>query len=248
MASGLLALGRPASAQETPTEDGDGDDGQYRTARMYNDEFHSGGVVRVVSPTIDTPPVLQDILSGYTTRVVEYFNTNEEVYLFVPEDAEVQEGDLYVFGDEWTPFEDTPEGEDLVEVQYRDLGQEDFPFELEPDDDYELLEDEGGGEAAVRPSNFYAGGLFRITSGTQEWVPEDIAGSGLFTDYNTHHAEFLGTNDEFLLFPQEDAEVEVGRLYVMWEEFEFFSPAGNLVATEFEAVNEDSIDIDDDLL
>lgn len=254
LTSGALALGLVgnAAAQQTETPTGDGGDGdeEFRRAAMFSDEFYSGAVFRVVSPNLENQPLVTDPggLQDWNVRVIEYFNTNEENYLFLPPDAQVQEGDLYVFDDAFTPFDDVDvDDEDLVVAPYRPLGQEDFPFELEEGTDFELV-DEGGGEAAVRPQDFYSGGLFRITSGPQGWVPADVADSGLFTDYDTVHAEYLGTNDEFLFFPQEGAAVEQGRLYVMWDEFEFLDPVGNLVATEFDVVNEGSLTVDDEFL
>lgn len=250
LTSGALALGLPggATAQqtETPTAAPPGE-GDWRSAVMFADEFHAGAVFRVASPELEGLPQLenQDALGLRSVRVIEYFNTNEEDYLFLPADAQVQEGELYVFDDALAPVADGA-GDGLVEVQYRPLGQAGFPFQLEEGEQFEL--GEGGGEAAVRPSDFFSGALFRVTSGPQGWVPPDVADSGPFTDYATHHASYLGTDDEFLLFPQEDASVEVGRLYVMWEEFEFFDPAGNLVTTEFDVVNEESVTVDDAFL
>lgn len=251
LTSGALALGLSggAAAQqtETPTAAPPGE-GDWRSAIMFADEFHAGAVFRVSSPELEGLPQLdnQDALGLRSVRIVEYFNTNEENYLFLPADAQVQEGGLYVFDDALAPVSDAA-GDGLVEVQYRPLGQDGFPFQLEEGEQFELGDD-GGGEAAVRPSNFFSGALFRVTSGPQGWVPPDVAESGLFTDYVTHHASYLGTDDEFLFFAQEDASVEVGRLYVMWEEFEFFDPAGDLVTTEFDVVNEESVTVDDAFL
>lgn len=79
-------------------------------------------------------------------------------------------------------------------------------------------------------------------------MPPDVEQSGLFTDYNTVHAEYFGTNEQFLLFAQEAAETEQDRLYVMRDESEIFDPAGNLVAAEFNAIDEDTFTIDRDAL
>lgn len=251
LTSGALALGLSGSAgaqqTETPTETPAGE-GDWRSAIMFNDEFHAGAVFRVASPELEGLPQLQneDALGNRNVRIIEYFNTNEENYLFLPAGAEVEEGDLFVFDETFAPVTDGV-GDGLVQVQYRPLGEDGFPFQLDEGEQFEFG-DEGGGEAAVRPSDFFAGALFRITSGPQGWVPEDVGESGLFTDYTTRHASYLGTDDEFLFFPQEGASVETGRLYVMWDEFEFFDPVGDLVATEFDVVNEESVTVDEEFL
>lgn len=253
LTSGALALGLSggATAQqtETPTDDGVSDDAEYHQALTFNDEFRSGAVFRVLSPELEEQPLTdtEAAIDDWSVRVIEYFNTQEEVYLLLPPAAQVEEGELYVFSDESSRATGISDDDNLVRVRYRPLGQEDFPFQLEEGEDFDLL-DEGGGEAAVRPANFFSGALFRITSGPQGWVPEDIEESGVFTDYDTVHAEYLGTNDQFRFFPQEDAEIQQGRLYVMWEEFEFVDPAGNTVAAEFDAVDEESLTVDDEFL
>ncbi|WP_238717421.1 hypothetical protein [Natronorubrum halophilum] len=238
-------------AQETPTEsDGDGGDGQFQEAITTGETYFSGAVFRVVSPALQDAPVVDnpDVLQNHSVRVIEHFNTNEEGYLFVPPDAQIEEGEQYVFDDRLSsPTEDELAISDLVRVQYRPLTEEDLPFDLETVEDFEILDDSGG-EAAVRPDNFFSGAPFEITSGPQGWVPQDIEQSGLFTDYNTVHAEYFGTNNRFLFFPQEEAEMEQGELYVMRDESEIFDPVGNLVAAEFAVVDEESVTIDDDSL
>lgn len=249
LTSGALGLGLTGNAVAQNGDD-EGTDTDFQPALMFSDEFHAGSVFRVTSPELEDPPGGESGLANYTTQIIEFFNTNQEAYLFVPPDQQVEEGELYVFDDQFTPYTngDTNVNQNLVQVHYRPLSLEDYPFDLEDQDAFEILEDEGGGEAAIRPPTFFSGALFRITTGPQGWVPHDVEDSGFFTDYNTHHAEFLGTNDPFLFWPQTDADVEVGRLYVMWDEFEFFKPEGNLVATEFDVVNEESLDVDDEFL
>lgn len=217
---------------------------------MYPDEFFGGTVFRVASPALENPPATeqQAVPENWTARVIEYFNTNQEVYIFVPPDAKLQAGELYRLGEEYSTAtnRDDATGSDLLDIRYRPLDVEDFQFELEEGDQYEF--GDGGGEGAVRPRNFYTNTLFRVTSGPQGWVPDDVAQSGWFTDYNTVHAQYLGTNDSFLFFPQEDPQVEEGGVYVLWEEFEFLDPAGNLVAVEFNQVDEQSITVSEEFL
>ncbi|PCR90395.1 hypothetical protein CP557_07510 [Natrinema ejinorense] len=245
-ALGLGVTGN-AVAQETTTENGDG---QFRAAITTGEMYFSGAVFRVVSPALQDAPVVDnpDVLQNHNVRVIEHFNTTEEGYLFVPQDAQIEEGEEYVFDDRLSsPTEDELAISDLVRVQYRPLTGEDLPFELEIQEDFEILDDDGG-EAAVRPDNFFSSAPFEITSGPQGWVPQDIEQSGLFTDYNTVHAEYFGTNNRFLFFPQEGADTEPGQLYVMRDESEIFDPAGNLVAAEFSVVDEETLTIDDESL
>ncbi|WP_276255480.1 hypothetical protein [Halomontanus rarus] len=249
--SGALTLGLSGSGGAQETEEMSDLDAQedpnWREAIMFGDEFYAASIFRVVSPALEDPPTIanSDVIEDWTVRIIEFFNTNEEVYFFVPQDADLNEGELYRLNNE---SEIVLNGDDrLLEVQYRPLDIEAFPFDLEEGEDFESA-DTGGGEGAVRPRNLFTNALFRVTSGPQGWVPDDVEQSGYFTDYNTVHAKYLGTNDEFLFFPQEDAEVEEGALYVMWDEFELFDPAGNLAAIEFNPVDEESLSIDDEFL
>ena len=241
----LLGFSGSAVAQE-----GGGDDQGGMTAWMFNDEVRPGAAFRVASPELaDQPNVNEDVAgalpAGSTTRVVEYFNTQEEATLLLPEDADVEEGERYQFT-ETMQFVEGASGEGLVRVQFQPIEDDEFSFDLVESDEVEILDE--GGEGAIRPRNFSAGSIFRVTSGPQGWVPDDIEQSGYFTEYNTLHAEYLGTDDEFLFFPQEDAEVEIDALYTVEQEWEMFDPVGNLVAVEFSRVEEDSIPVDDDYL
>lgn len=172
--SGALALGLSggAAAQQTetpteePTETPSGDQPDWRQAFMFSDEFHAGTVFRVVSPVLEDPPAAETppAVEDWSVRVIEYFNTNQEEYLFVPPDANLEEGELYRLGDQFVPATNGARG--LMEVEYRPLDAEELQFDLEEGDEFELL-DEGGGEAAVRPRNFFTNTLFRVTSGPQ---------------------------------------------------------------------------------
>lgn len=239
------------TAQENRTENGDDSgDERFREAISTDETYFSGAVFRVVSPPLRDAPVVDDpeVLENYDTRVIEYFNTNDEGYLFVPQDAAIEEGEQFVFDDRLSsPTEDDLAAENLVQVQYRPLTEADLPFEFEQGEDFEIL-DESGGEGALRPDDFFSRAVFEITSGPQGWLPEDAEQSGLFTDYDTLHANYLGMDNRFLLFAQEGAQTETGQLYVMRDEFELFDPAGNLVAIEFDPVDEESLTFDDEFL
>jgi hypothetical protein len=244
----LVGLSGSAVAQE-----GDGGGNQSGTsAWMFNDEARPGAVFRVQSPELEEPPSLDAVegdaaqaLEGVSVRVVEYFNTNEEVLLFLPPDVQVEEGELYQLSEN-LQFVDGGGAEGIVQVQFQTVDDQEFTFDLVDNNQVEVLDE--GGEGALRPRNFSPGSIFRVVSGQQGWVPDDVAQSGLFTDYNTHHAQYLGADDEFLFFPQEDATVEDGAIYTVQEEWELFNPAGNLVAVEFNRVNEDSVPIEDQYL
>ncbi|WMT08637.1 hypothetical protein NP511_03145 [Natrinema thermotolerans] len=245
----VLSLGAVgnAGAQESGS---DGGDGRFREAIATGSAYVSGVLFRVVSPPLEDAPIADppSVLQNYSVRVIQHFNTNEEEYLFVPEGTAIEEGEQYVFDDRFSsPIEDELAAEDLVRVEYRPLTEEELPLELETEETFEIFDD-GGGEAAVRPDNFFPGAPFEIVSGPQGWVPNDIAQSGLFTDYNSVHAEYFGTNRRFLFFPQEGASTEEGNLYVMRNEAEIFDPVGNLVAAEFDPIDEETVTIDDDSL
>ena len=246
---GAFALGVPGSTTAQESGD-DAADVSFRDAISTRETYFSGAIFRVVSPPLENTPAVQNTepIRNHSVRVIEYFNTNEEGYLFLPQSAQVERGQVYVFDDRLGPSTraELPAA-NLVRVQFRPLGQSDLPFELDEDEDFEYLEN-GGGEAAVRPDDFYASALFEITSGAQGWFPQDIEQSGLFTDYNTVHARYLGTNQRFLLFAQEAAGTNTGQLYVMRDESEIFDPAGNLVAAEFNPVDENSLTFDEDFL
>lgn len=246
----VLGLSGSALAQEGDNTNDTGDGGETNTidAHMYGDEYRPGALVRIASQPLNQIPRVDnsaDIIENRSARVVEFFNTNEEVYVFVPTDVQVEIDDLYILGEGGQRTGEGPTGENVVTVSLEALPREDFAFDVT--DEVEII-DGRGGEGAVRPNNFYAASMFRITSEPLDWLPEDVEDSGFFTDYNARHAEYLGVDDQFLFFPQEDAEAEVDAVYVMEDEFELFRPDGNLVAAEFNRVDEQSIPWDDEFL
>jgi len=240
----LLGVSGNAVAQQG------GDTQGGMAAWMFNDEVRPGAAFRVASPELaDQPNVNESVAgalpAGSTTRIIEYFNTREEATLLLPEDADVEAGQRYQFTGTMT-FVEGASGEGLVRVEFQPVEDDEFSFDLVESDEVELLDE--GGEGAVRPRNFSAGSIFRVTSGPQGWVPDDIEQSGYFTEYETRHAEYLGTDDEFLCFPQEDADVETDAIYTVEQEWEMFDPVGNLVAVEFSRVEEDSLPVSDEYL
>lgn len=220
-------------------------------ALMFNDEFRAGAQFRVKSPVINEDPairnVAQDTVFGeYNTRAIEYLNTDEEVYLFPAEDAEVEQGVVYELHDEYFRFDDASPDSGILDVRFERVPEEDVlvPDEdnrFEPMDDFDVVE--GGGKALVDVRNFSPGALLEITSGVVEWTPgPDVQGSDIFSTYNTRHARYLNTNDEFLIYPAGAADVEEGGVYLMQNEFDVTDPEGQLVTADLDRVDEDDLD------
>lgn len=257
--SGALALGLTgtASAQEDQTEtDTQSDDGEIadeRKALMFNDEFRPGAQFRVQSPVLEQDPEVEGVSEGsiwsdYNTRIVEYLNTNEEVYFFPADAATVEQGTVYELRRNFSLFADDANDEGIMSVAFEPVNEGDvlFPGEdgqLEPGDDFELLD--GGGKALVRGPNFYPGALLQITSDVVEWTPRaDVQGTDPFSEYNTRHAEYLNTGDEIPIYTAQAGEFEQGAVYVVRDEFDITAPEGLLVTADLDRVNEDELDED----
>ena len=241
----LLGLTGSAAAQEG---DGSGNDTQGMSAWMFNDEVSPGTVFRVQSPALNNIPNVQgnagSVVENATAHVIEYFNSHEQAVLLLPDGVQVEQGTIYQLSENMQMAQGGS-SEGLVQVQFTRLQNQDFQFDLGAGD-VQIVD--GGGEGVVRPRNFSGGSIFRITSEPQGWVPENVQGSGVFTSYNTRHAEYIGADDEFLFFPQEGADVETDALYTVRDEFEFVNPAGNLVTVQFDRVDPESVPVDDEFL
>ncbi|MFD1589442.1 hypothetical protein ACFR9U_20900 [Halorientalis brevis] len=284
-----LGLGSPSGVLAQDSGDQQASGGE---AVMYNNEFHPGGQVRIISPVIEQTPNLAGLpqfSQRYNMRFAEYLLTGEDVLFYTAQDAQVEEGEVYALGTEITPFEDGAE-EGLVTVtfepvaggdQYVDLvgapsgdtagnatdaQATDTPATetsttgtpatgtpsgdagngdvlLEPDDDFGLVD--GGGKALVRANNFYPGGLFQVVSDVVEWTPRpDVAGSDIFSEYNTRIGEYLGTSEQFDFYPAQAAAIDTGGVYVMRDEFDITDPEGNLVTVDVDRVDETDLDTD----
>jgi hypothetical protein len=254
-ASSALALGLTGSAAAqdngtTGSPTGGGNVGDGGKALMFNDEFRPGAQFRVKSPVVEQNPDVEgvqegDIWSEYNTRIIEYLNTNEEVYFFPAQEAEIQQGNVYELERNFSLFADDTNDQGVISVEFDPVPENDVLFpgddgQLTPGEDFEILD--GGGKALVRLQNYNPGALMQITSGVVEWSPRaDVQGSGLFSTYNTRYGKFLNTNDEFLFYPAEDASVQEGQTYVMGREFDITDPEGNLVTIDLERVNEDDL-------
>jgi len=205
-------------------------------ALMFADEFRGGAQFRVTSPVIEHQPEVEGVEDGsvwsdYNTRVVEYVNTQEDVLFFPAEDAEITEGRVYELHDNFTWLSDDAGDQGVVDVKFTDVGQEQI---FDPSD--ANVFDEGGGKALVRWGNYRPGAILRITSGVVEWTPrDDVAGSDVFSEYNTRFARWIGGGN-FQIYPAGDASIEQGRAYRMTPEFDVTDPEGNLVTTELERV------------
>lgn len=224
-------------------------------ALMFNDEFRPGAQFRVKSPVVEQNPDVMgvqegDVFSEYNTRVIEYLNTDEEAYFFPAHDAEVEQGAIYELHDNFTLFDDDAADSGIIDVRFESVGEDDvlFPSEdnqLDPQEDFDLVE--GGGKALVQAGDFHPGALIEITTDVVEWTPRpDVQGSDVFSEYNTRHARYLNTNDEFLLYPAEAADVAQGEVYLIQDEFDITDPEGQLVTTDLDRVDGD--DLDDALL
>ncbi|WP_135365282.1 hypothetical protein [Halosimplex halophilum] len=256
--AGCAGLGDEGPAAETDTDgdgtdvfgDGtdtddetetDGDDaveggGNGGKALMFADAFRGGAQFRVTSPVIEQQPEVEGVEDGavwsdYNTRVVEYVNTEEDVLFFPAHDAEITEGRVYELHDNFTWLSDDAGDQGVVDVRFTELDQERV---FDPDD--VNVFDEGGGKALVRWSNYRPGAILEITSEVVEWTPrDDVAGSDIFSDYNTRFARWIN-GGTFQIYPAGDASVEEGQAYRMTSEFDVTDPEGNLVTTDLERV------------
>lgn len=254
LTSGGLAVGLTGSvtAQATETTTGVGGDVDAGgEALIFNDEFRPGTQFRVVSPVLEQNPDIgggeqRGIWNEYNTRRIQYLNTNEEVYLFPAQDAEIEEGRVYELKGNFSLFADGAHGRDVLSVFFGPVGEDevlisDDDGQLDPGEDFEIVD--GGGKALVRADSFYPGSLVQITSGVVEWTPrEQVRGSDIFSAYNTRHAEYLHTNDEFLIYTAHDGEFEPGAVYMMRDEFDITDPEGTLLTVDLDRVNRDDLD------
>lgn len=150
--STALGIGAVGSAgAQNSTAENETDQDQLREAYTTGETYFSGTVFRIVSPPLQDAPVdVPDRLQDHGVRVIEFFNTNEEGYLLVPQDAQIDEGEKYVF-DQWeAPIQNEVATSELVRVQYRPLTESDLPFDLEVEEDFDILDDSGGG--SCRPA------------------------------------------------------------------------------------------------
>jgi hypothetical protein len=247
LASSALALGLGSTTSVGAQGQGD----EENKALMFNDAFRPGAEFRVVSPVLEWTPDVEgvqegDVFSDYNTRMIRYTNTEAEARFFPTNQAEVQEGEVYRLHRNFSLFEDDAADEGVVSATFEPVADDDLLVADEDDDqfgadDYDLLE--GGGKVLLRASNFFGGALLRIESGVVEWTPrEAVEDSDIFSEYNTRFAQFLNTNQDFEIYPAQEAEIEEGGIYVLRDEFDITPPEGDLVTAELNRVDEDDAD------
>lgn len=103
-----------------------------------------------------------------------------------------------------------------------------------------------GGKAVMRVDEFYPGGTFRVTAGPQENVPEAVAESGVFSEFNAYTVEYLNTNEQATLYVAASAEIDRGVVYSLEQEFDVTPPEGNLVTVRFDPATEEEFGLADD--
>lgn len=239
LASSALLVGLSSTGAVAAQDDGSNEQNTGGDGLMYTDEYHSQAQFRITSPVIEENPDVggvSDLWADYNTRMIEYLNTNEQMYFFPAEDADVSEGDVYEFGESFTLFDP---GE-FIETDFMPIDEESeeyYPY----GGDYDTVD--GGGQALVRFQNANTSALLQITSEVVEWSPrEDVQGTDIFTDYNTRHATYLNTNDQFTIYPSQDADIQVDTVYEVSDQFEITDAEGNLVTVDLEEVDDDEVD------
>ncbi|WP_276300863.1 twin-arginine translocation signal domain-containing protein [Halorussus lipolyticus] len=111
-----------------------------------------------------------------------------------------------------------------------------------------------GGKALMFNDEFRPGAQFRVVSPVIEQQP-DVSGvnqGDIWSNYNTRAIRFLNTNEQVMLFPAHDAEVQQGQVYELEKNFSLFADDTNdqgIVSVSFEPVGEDEVfDTDFDVL
>lgn len=250
LGSGILAFGiggiGSVAAQDT---EGESDQSGGREALAFNDQFRPGALFRAKASVSEARPDIEStggssLWSEYDAWRIEYLNTDEEVFFFPASDAEIQSGGLYRFRTGFTPARGVADPS-LVSVEY-----ESFPevtdgdeTQLLPGEDLEIID--GGGNALVMVNNFHPGALILVTSGIYERAPEEGALEGA-EQYNTRLVEYLNTGEDFFVFPDDDADVVEGAVYLVRENFERFDAGGSLIEIELSRVDQD--DVPDDYM
>lgn len=130
LASGGLALG-VTGIGSAAAQDGDGVnyDAEYK-ALMYNWDFRPRARFRVVSDVLRYNPREEGVTEGsywseYNTRLIKYENTNEQVLFFPAHDAEVQKGQLYSLGREFSLFADDVDDSGVMSASFSPVREDD---------------------------------------------------------------------------------------------------------------------------
>lgn len=247
LTTGVLAIGL-SSTGGVAAQNGRATNGQRSgpEALMVKDEFRPGALFRVKSQVLQQTPEIEGVAEGeignrYNVRIIEYLNTDEEVYFFPTKGAQVRQGEVYQFQSGFRMADDPSES--LITVGFEPFAQQltNDENQLQPGSDLEVVE--GGGKALVRVDNFIPGALIVITTGIIDFVPPaDVQGSDIASEYDSRLAEFLNTGEDLLVFTAHAAEIEQGGVYVIRDEFDITDPEGNLVTIELDRVRKSDVD------
>lgn len=106
-----------------------------------------------MSPTLDEPPAAEPrgAIEDWSVLVIQYLNTDQEEHLFVPRDQSLNEGELYRLDAQYVPAtngDDPANGGDLLDVRFRPIDVEEFEFDMEEGDEFELFDPAGNLVAA----------------------------------------------------------------------------------------------------
>lgn len=108
-----------------------------------------------------------------------------------------------------------------------------------------------GGKALMFNDEFRPGAQFRVVSPVLEQNPdvEGVEQGDIWSEYNTRSIEYLNTNEQVLLFPAHDAEIQQGQVYELESNFSLFADNvadEGIISVEFDPVPENDVLIPDD--
>lgn len=113
-------------------DDFDGLDGGGEVLVRANN-FFGGALLRVESEAVDWTPETDgqesDVFSEYNTRFAEYLNTGDDVQIYPAQDAQIEEGDVYVLRS--GGFETVGPRGDLVVAELNEVDKESLGDVLE---------------------------------------------------------------------------------------------------------------------
>ncbi|WP_224332386.1 hypothetical protein [Haloprofundus halobius] len=75
-------------------------------------------------------------------------------------------------------------------------------------------------KALFQSNNFNPGARLRIVSGVVNYTPQQT-GFTAWSDYNTRIATYLNTNERFLVYPADDANIQQGQVYRVRPNYSF---------------------------
>ncbi|KTG09818.1 hypothetical protein AUR64_09305 [Haloprofundus marisrubri] len=75
-------------------------------------------------------------------------------------------------------------------------------------------------KALFQANDFNPGARLRIVSGVVNYTPQQT-GFTAWSDYNTRIATYLNTNERFLIYPANDANIQLGEVYLVQPNYSF---------------------------